>query len=127
MHVHFDEAKFESDLRHVFAQMSADPEIHDAGAVILDRNREVSVQMGMMLCKEMNRGEDIADIASAAAGAFIEFFANVRTYIEPSQQEDFDKYVMADIMEGVMAVIADVGAFEQGAPATMQKIRGGRA
>ena len=127
MYQHFDEAKFERDLRSSFSQPQADPERHEAGTVILDRNREVSVQIGMMVCREMNRGESLEDIAAAAATAFVEFFANARTYIDQPERQVFDTNILSDIMDSLILVIRDDGSFEQGTGATMEEIAGGHA
>lgn len=127
MHQHFDEAKFERDLRSAFSQLQADPERHEPGTVILDRNREVSIQLGVMLCREMNRGETLEDIAAAAATSFVEFFANVRTYIDQPERQEFDTNVLSDIMDSLVLAITDDSAFENGPTATMHEVAGGHA
>ncbi|MBB4342103.1 hypothetical protein [Rhizobium leguminosarum] len=126
MHVHFDEEKFERDLRNVFDKMKADPEIHEQGSVVLDRNREVSVQMGMMVCRELNRGTELGDIMSAGIAAFVEFFSNIKEYVEDDNQTAMAFWVAQDTVNGIMDIVRGEG-FQVGEPATMQEIQGGRA
>lgn len=128
MHVHFDEAKFEQDLRRVFAEMSADPEIHTAGSVIIDRNREISVQMGMMMCRELNRGTDLHDIADASITVFLEFFGNLLSYVQEETHQEVAMGVLQELAVGLAQIVnQDPTAFQHGNPATMQEIKGGRA
>ncbi|TCA48557.1 hypothetical protein E0J16_25860 [Rhizobium pisi] len=126
MHVHFDEEKFERDLRHVFDQMKADPDVHTAGSVVLDRNREVSVQMGMLVCRELNRGTDIGDIVEAGVTSFLEFFSNIKDYVEDEFQPTLAMLVVQHLVGGVQDIARGTG-FENGEPATMQEVKGGRA
>lgn len=126
MHVHFDEVKFERDLRVAFEQTKADPELHDAGSVTLDRNRDLSIQFGMMVCRELNRGTELGDIMSAGVAAFAEFFINMLQYCDEDDHMILAKTVIADIASQMSSGIAGIG-FEEGVPATMQEVPGGHA
>lgn len=126
MHVHFDEQKFERDLRAAFDQMTADPALHDVGSVVLDRNRDLSVQYGMMVCRELNRGTELSDIMSAGVSAFTEFFVNMLQYCDEDDHILLAKTVIADVASQMSGGVAGVG-FEEGVPATMQEVQGGHA
>lgn len=126
MHVHFDEEKFERDLRRVFDQMKADPDVHTAGSVVLDRNREISVQLGLMVCRELNRGTEIRDIAEAGVTSFIEFFSNIKGYVDDKSQPALAVFVVQEIVDSIDDIARGEG-FQTGEPARMQEIQGGRA
>lgn len=127
-HVHFDEEKFERDLRATFAQTQADPALHTDGSVVLNRNQEVSIQLGMLVCREFNRGTSVDDIMAAGAHAFIEFFSNVIAYVDETDRDEWGDDVASDLVLSMIDVLENrEGTLQIGVPAIMQEIKGGRA
>lgn len=127
MHTHFDEQQFEQDLRKVFAAMHADPNVHDAGSCIINRNQEVSVQMGMMFCREINRGTNIEELAEAGVVAFLQFFNNIINHLDESDRTTALNETANLVLTGMVDIVAGTPSFELGEPAVMREMPGGHA
>lgn len=127
MSVHLDEEQFERDLRRVFAEMSADPQQHTKSSMILDRNRELSVQFGMMCCREINLGTDVEDIAAGGTMAFCEFFANILGNIEEHRRTALAEAIASEVVNAFADLLEGGSSFQFGEPATPQETPSGRA
>lgn len=127
MNGQMDEEQFERDLRKVFAEMKADPERHTAGSMVLQRNRELSVQFGMLCCREINLGTDYEDIAAGGSMAFCEFFANILGNVEEHRRTALAEVVANEIVNSIADLLCGGPSFQFGEPATPQEVPSGRA
>lgn len=125
-HIHVDEQKFEADLRSVFAASKADPARHTPGAMVLDRNRELSIQFAMLICREVNRGSEIDHILEAGIDAFIEFASNMADNAEDEYRGAVVEIIATSLFTKLGRVVSGRG-YDFGKPATFTEVKGGRA